>query len=87
MKELFELLKMRPLGSIIVMGAIILTLIIVFREVIRLYLIKKFELYTAEDLKDFAVRYAHGYFIDITKRQRQSIEEAYQSYKKQKKQQ
>jgi len=84
MKELFNLLEMRPLASIIILGAIALVVIVLFREIIRRYLIKKFELYTEDELKDFALRYAHGYFIDITTRKKLDIEDAYQKYLKEK---
>ncbi len=79
MKQLFEFLSENQ-TAIIVAGIIIIVFMIVFKEVIRLYLIKQFDLYTADEVAEFTLQYTRG---DFNKRsQKTPIYKALKIFKK-----
>lgn len=54
MDKIFEILKSAPVLTIIIMAILTVIALFLFKDIIKLYYIKKYNLYTRDDIESFA---------------------------------
>ncbi len=60
MDKLFSILSSNPLATLLVAGVLILVFMVLFRKTIERYLIKKYKLFTEQEVKTFAKTMING---------------------------